>query len=493
MTRVLIVAFDGLQPSQVRADLAPNLAAFADGGVTFARNHPVFPTVTRINVASLVTGRHPGAHGLAGNTVVMRDYDPHNILEAMEPQLSRVAERTGDVLLTPTLADILHAHGQEFIAVGVGTSGNAYVQNPRAETLGGATIHPEFCMPRDLHEEIVERFGPWPAKETPQEPSTVSQMEHGAKVLTEYVLAERSPAVALIWFSEPDSSNHKAGVGSALSNRALAAADEQFGRIIAWLERNGNLDETDVIVVSDHGYATIDHVVDVEAELQAAGFLLGGGQRGGVLVAPNGGATLFYVQPVIPADAGTQQKISSLAAWLAQQPWCGALLASERVGPVPGTLPASIANIEGPQSADRSPDLTMSFAWNSTPNDAGFPGQTASWGGPVGVGTHGGMSRHELHNTLIARGPRFQRSTVIDTPTGNIDITPTILHLLGLTGGENMDGRVLHEALANGDAPPDIEPRTVTHTAELGDYRQQVTVTTVGKSAYLEHGNAVPL
>ena len=66
----------------------------------------------------------------------------------------------------------------------------------------------------------------------------------------------------------------------------------------------------------------------------------------------------------------------------------------------------------------------MSFAWNSTPNDAGFPGQTASWGGPVGVGTHGGMSRHELHNTLIARGPRFQPATVIDTPTGNIDIAP---------------------------------------------------------------------
>ena len=304
MTRVLIVAFDGLQPSQVRADLAPNLAAFAEGGVTFARNHPVFPTVTRINVASLVTGRHPGAHGLAGNTVVMRDYDPNNILEAMEPQLSRVAERTGDVLLTPTLADILHAHGQEFIAVGVGTSGNAYVQNPRAETLGGATIHPEFCMPRDLHDEIVERFGPWPAKETPQEPSTVSQMEHGAKVLTEYVLAERSPAVALIWFSEPDSSNHKAGVGSALSNRALAAADEQFGRIIAWLERNGNLDETDVIVVSDHGYATIDHVVDVEAELQAAGFPSGPPPP----VIPAESPVIPAETPVIPADAGTQRQ-----------------------------------------------------------------------------------------------------------------------------------------------------------------------------------------
>ena len=478
MTRVLIVAFDGLQPSQVRADLAPNLSAFAAGGVTFARNHPVFPTVTRINVASLVTGRQPGGHGLAGNTVVMRDYDPNNTLEAMEPQLARVAERTGAVLLAPTLADILHEHGEEYVAVGVGTSGNAYVQNPRADAMGGATIHPEFCLPRGLHEEIVERFGPWPAKGTPN----ASQMEHGAKVLTDYVLAERNPEVALIWFSEPDSSNHKAGVGSILSNRALAAADEQFGRIIGWLECNGTLQETDVIVVSDHGYATIDHVVDVEAELRVAGFP-GGDEGGGVLAAPNGGAALFYVHEADPVT------VERLATWLSTQPWCGGLLASERVGPVPGTLPANIANIEGP----RSPDLTMSFAWNSTPNAAGFPGQTASCGGQIGVGTHGGMSRHELRNTLIARGPRFQTSTVIDTPTGNIDVAPTILHLLGLPGGDGMDGRVLHEALAGVVDPSGVEPLTVTHAAELGDYRQEVTVTAVGKSAYLEEGNAVLL
>ena len=167
MTRILIAAFDGLQPSQVRADLAPNLADFAAGGVTFSRNHPVFPTVTRINVASLVTGRHPGAHGLAGNNVVMRDFDANNVIEAMEPVLTRVAQKTGEVLLVPTLGDILHHHGEDFVAVGVGTSGNAYVQNPRAETLGGATIHPEFCLPRDLHDELVDRFGPWPEKESP--------------------------------------------------------------------------------------------------------------------------------------------------------------------------------------------------------------------------------------------------------------------------------------------------------------------------------------
>ena len=101
------------------------------------------------------------------------------------------------------------------------------------------------------------------------------------------------------------------------------------------------------------------------------------------------------------------------------------------------------------------------------------------------------MSRQELRNTLIARGPGFLRSTVVDTPTGNIDVAPTILHLLGLPGGEKMDGRVLHEALADGDDSSDVVPRTETHTTELGDYRQEVTVTTVGGSAYLDEGNAV--
>ena len=473
VTRVLIAAFDGLQPSQVRADLAPNLHAFAAGGVTCARNHPVFPTVTRINVASLVSGRHPGSHGLAGNTVVIRDYDPGRTVPALEPELARVAERTGHVLLAPTLADILYEHGKEYVAVGVGTSGNAYVQNPRAETLGGATVHPEFCMPRGLHDRIVQRFGPWPAKVTPNVP----QMEHGARVLTEYVLAERDPAVALIWFSEPDSSNHRAGVGSALSNRALASADEQFGRIVEWMEDNGTLGDTDVIVVSDHGYVTVEAVVDIEAELRAAGFPAGG-QPGGVLVAPNGGAALFYAREADPPT------VARLASWLARQPWCGAMLASDRVGPVPGALPASLAGIDGA----RSPDLTMSFAWSSAPNDAGFPGHSTASAGPVGAGTHGGMSRHELRNTLVARGPSFLESAVVDTPTGNVDLAPTILHILGLPGGEEMDGRVLHEALT-GSGSPTEEPRSETHVAELGEYRQQVTVSTVAGSTYLDEGN----
>ena len=290
MKSVLIAGFDGLQPAQVTHELMPNLAKFAAEGVTFASHHPVFPTVTRPNVASIVTGRYPGDHGLAGNTAVMRDFDPYRIISTLEPTLAEVARKLpGRGLLTPTLGGILCRYGQEFIAVGVGTTGNAYLQNPNAERVGGATIHPEFCLPYSLHNEIIGRFGPWPEEGIPN----TARYCRAVDIMTKYVLAERRPGVALVWSSEPDKAQHAHGVGSEVANTAIREADQQFGRLLSWLRDTGVADETDVLVVSDHGYSTIIDTVNVESLMRDAGFQPGN-EPGGVFVAPNGGSVLFY-------------------------------------------------------------------------------------------------------------------------------------------------------------------------------------------------------
>lgn len=128
MASVVIAVFDGLQPAQVTPELMPNLSALAAEGVTFANHHPVFPTVTRANVASIVTGTTPGRHGLSANTLLVRDFDAARPIPALESQLAQVAQKTGQVLLKPTLGQILSEHGMEFVAVGAGTSGNAYLR-----------------------------------------------------------------------------------------------------------------------------------------------------------------------------------------------------------------------------------------------------------------------------------------------------------------------------------------------------------------------------
>ena len=392
MRNILIVAFDGLQPAQVTPALMPNLAAFVADGVAFDNHHPVYPSVTRINAATMVTGRYPGAHGLAANMLVMRDYDPYNAFSALEPTLAQVARKTS-VLLAPTLADILSQHGLEYVAVGSGTSGNSYVHNPNAAKVGGATIHPEFCLPYPLHDEIIARFGEWP----PEGETNGDKLVRAVDIATEYVLAERKPAVAFVWFSEPDKSQHAHGVGAEVSTRALREADEQFGRLLTWLSDAGMDAGTDILVISDHGYSTITETIDIEALVHAAGFPLGD-EPGGVTVATNGGSVLFYAHD---SDTATVDK---LTAWLMQQPWCGALVASDAAGQIEGTLPASLIGTEG----QRAPDLAMSFRWDSRPNAAGYAGYAFSTGGGPELGQHGSMSRHEMRNALFARGRQLQ-------------------------------------------------------------------------------------
>ena len=484
MASVVVFVFDGLQPAQVNPRLMPNLSALAADGVTFENHHSVFPTVTRVNVSSMVTGLNPGGHGLAGNRLLIRDFDADHALSAMEPELARISRAGIPVLLAPTLAEIISRHGLEYVAIGVGTSGNAYLHNPNAEDTGGATIHPAFALPRELHESLIDRFGQWPEESQPNTP----RIAHAVRILTEYVIPERKPAVALIWSSEPDKSQHAAGVGSALSDAAIREADGQLGDLIRWLRETGRSDETDIIVASDHGYSTISETIDVEALLTKAGFS-SGGEAGQVIVAQNGGAVLFYTKP---GDLATPGR---LAGWLMAQPWCGTVTASDAAAGIPGTIPASLVGNQGP----RAPELTVSFNWDSSTNQAGYDGSVYATGGEPGTGQHGSMSRHEIHAILFASGPSFKSALKLNTPSGNLDLAPTVLKILGISGDQDMHGRVLEEALAGGIDASEAGWSTETHHAEYAPsaeagrsvYRQRIKISRVGATTYVDEGNRV--
>ena len=94
-----------------------------------------------------------------------------------------------------------------------------------------------------------------------------------------------------------------------------------------------------------------------------------------------------------------------------------------------------------------------------------------------------------MRNVLFARGDSFIRGARVKSPTGNIDIAPTILRLLGLPTPA-MDGRVLREALVGGK-PVGWQTRAYTARRELADgvYRQRIQVSSVGNARYVDEGN----
>ena len=136
----------------------------------------------------------------------------------------------------------------------------------------------------------------------------------------------------------------------------------------------------------------------------------------------------------------------------------------------------------------------MSFAWGSARNPHGLEGggAFAKGGVDVGYGNHGSISPYEIQNVLVAMGPHFKRGFNNPVPSGNIDILPTILHLLDLPPLEAVDGRVLFEALEDGWNPDAVSVETQVYQAEaqIGNtaFRQKLQISKISQTIYVDKG-----
>ena len=140
-----------------------------------------------------------------------------------------------------------------------------------------------------------------------------------------------------------------------------------------------------------------------------------------------------------------------------------------------------------------APDVELAFRWNDSKNQVGVPGMIdADWQRDAGEGTHATLSKFDMHNTLIAAGPDFRRGENDDSPSGNVDLAPTIARILGTVSAEKMDGRVLSEAMT-GEAVKLPAPKTHTleaaHNFSDGNWKQYLRVTELGGTTYLDEGN----
>jgi hypothetical protein len=72
-----------------------------------------------------------------------------------------------------------------------------------------------------------------------------------------YVLPNKDPDVSVIWFRDPDSTEHLYGPGSPAYRDSLATMDTMLGQILAKLKALGIYDNTDIMVVSDHGHSSV--------------------------------------------------------------------------------------------------------------------------------------------------------------------------------------------------------------------------------------------
>jgi arylsulfatase A-like enzyme len=253
--------------------------------------------------------------------------------------------------------------------------------------------------------------------------------------MTERFIAEilpRKPALAVLWCGEPDHIQHNTPLGSLEHLAVLREADRNAGLVIdavARLREQG--DDVLLIVGSDHGHETVSGVIDVEAELVAAG-LKDGPESSDVVAMANGTSTLIYLHP------DHDRRRDALEAFQRAQAWAGTVVAARDL--------ASVG-----QADHHGLAFAVSMAADELPNEFGVPGRSLAakprWdkADRLECGQHGGLSRFEQSPVLLIDGAGFRPGAVTTQPAHIVDLAPTILRHLGVLQSE-MDGSPLQGA-----------------------------------------------
>lgn len=222
---VILISFDGWRWDYRQRVPMPNLERLIARGVRAEYLIPSFPSKTFPNHYTLVTGLHPGRHGIVAN----------NIWDAATGRSFSLSNRK-------EVQDAMWWGGEPIwvTAQRAGQRAAAMFWPGSEAPIGG--VHPTYWTPFDATSPPSERV---------------------AKVLgwLDLPAAER-PTFLTLYFEETDTAGH-AGPDLPALDAALRKSDRWLGELMAGLEQRRLLDHVNLVVVSDHGMSStsLDRVV----------------------------------------------------------------------------------------------------------------------------------------------------------------------------------------------------------------------------------------
>lgn len=421
MRRVVIVTLDGLRRDMVSKELTPNLIAFARQAERFPNYRTVFPSCTRVVSASMATGCFPAQHGLQGNSVALMEEGKLVLRDAGHPDFLQHKRRlTGHSLAVPTLAERLKDHGGAIIFSNV-SPGAAYAHDP------------------DGHGHVYHRagsFGPGRVPVPAHDHLDVTLDVAGERRMTDRfideVLFQRRPALGVLWLGEPDHIQHEAPLGSPEHLAVLVQADINAGLVIDAVNRlRAAGDDILLLIGSDHGHQTVTGVVDIDAELIAAGLKADHGSDD-VMAVSNGTSALVYVHPDHAAA------IPRIRAFLQASDWAGEVFGPDDLESVGQARVSGLTFAVSMQASEKPNAFGISGTSLAAKPTMGKPDR-------LGCGQHGGLGAFEQAPFLLASGPGLAPGATRQETARVIDIAPTVLAHLGLVSS-GMDGHALQKA-----------------------------------------------
>ena len=313
---VIVFVADGLRRESVTPETMPTFWHLRHAGVDFHNSHSVFPTFTTANASAIATGHGLGDTGdysnalypgvwltkpddaeASGYLIPFLENDP--ILANMNGVFA------GNYLGEQTILSAARAHGfnvasvgklgptaiQQIDAVqwdrqGLLSTGDAIILDDATGTVSGLPVPVELrkqMLAAGLPDEAPLRtnghaessqynngFAGDAARPGTLEANVVQQSWFSnvtTKVLLPKFAESGKPFVLLFWSRDPDGTQHdegdslqqlSPGINGPTSTLGLKNADRALKQLLDWLDAHPAIKaNTDVLLTSDHGFATI--------------------------------------------------------------------------------------------------------------------------------------------------------------------------------------------------------------------------------------------
>ena len=383
----------------------PNLRRLMEEGSYAEGVEGVYPSVTYPSHTTLVTGRLPGEHGVFTNLS------------------SREAGKNpndwfwfASAIRVPALWDVLHDEGLTTAAAFWPVTAGAHITwnipeiwDPREGMVGDPLYVAKFSTPGLLFEAALDLGPPMPGEEG----------DTTRTKLAAFLIRKHKPNLLLLHLAALDETEHHYGPGSAEAVATLEKSDAHLAELLSAIRAAGIADSTDIFVVSDHGFLSVERQVNPNVLLAKAGLLqvdAGGNITGGkVATVANGGSFFIYW----PESVDLRHEVDAVLAPLREQ------------GVLWGELSQQATRDLGAEPAIR-------LALEAAPGvsfDDGAKGDVVRKLSST-AGTHGYLPfRAGLESAFIARGPHIKKGVNLHRVRMTA-IAPTVLGALGIEDRE---------------------------------------------------------
>jgi predicted AlkP superfamily pyrophosphatase or phosphodiesterase len=400
---VVVISLDGF-PAYALDDPRlpiPTLRMLAKEGAVAASMQPINPTVTWPNHTAMVTGVDASEHRVIYNGLLTRTPGK---APAVEPWTDK------DVLVrAPTVYDLAYR------------SGLTTAQVDWVAIYGAKTItwqFPELPDPNGaIERELIADGTVTPEQLKTFEDSSQAWQDEMWTDAAVKILEKHRPNLLLFHLLTLDDTNHEYGPMSPASFTAMALLDSHVKQIVDVLERTGLSKNATVIVVSDHGFRTIQHKIHPNLLLHQKGLLneKQGEPKATARVVAEGGVGMVYM-----ANSGNK---TEFAAKLHD-----AFTGVEGIDHVYGTEDLAKLGLPTPTQSDQAPDMVLA----ATPDYMFANESEGDYVTSAAGGTHGYVNTDpKMQSIFIAWGAGIPRGIRLNNIL-NLDVAPTIAALLGL-------------------------------------------------------------